>query len=150
MKRRAFDRREWERRMRAFNDEVHGGVEYFIISNDELHEAIFAAANKDDFAATVVLFIRGWLKEASQAEPGSGALCVNCDTEFRVPVLLSSPSAPAGYLVVMPFANDRTAMITGVCQQCFAREDLDDRIVEKLREMWPSGYRAQASRLRRQ
>jgi hypothetical protein len=132
-----FDRKEWIRRMRALNRSARGVFEISVYSREQIRDAVIAATYGERSALEVTEVMGRWGYEANRTKAGEGALCLGCDTEFRP---LSS-DAPAGFLIIMPFADRSMAITTGICVRCFACEDLDDVIIQQLKTIWPEAHR---------
>jgi hypothetical protein len=73
-----------------------------------------------------------WMRRAVSAPKHQRPTCVDCDVEFSRKVF------PAGFVVALPFANKASlAMVSGVCLTCIAKDDLGNRTMRRLQQIWP-------------
>jgi hypothetical protein len=81
------------------------------------------------FASALVTAVNHW--SAQVCESKQKQLCLDCDRRF------SQRHMPRLFMVALPFANLRAAMVTGVCHLCAERKDLADVFLRRVRSSWP-------------
>jgi hypothetical protein len=85
------------------------------------------AVAEDPTAADLTKAIAAWTR-------AGGGLCLACDTT------LGPNLAAAAHVVWLPFASHGHAMVTGVCPDCAARDDLEEVALQRLRAIFPDAY----------
>src|SRR6516225_1908909 len=128
---------EREKGLLAFHEETQGASEYFIVSYSDLLTKMAPAVlfHNSEFAGQVLESVANWIGQMGRAKKNETLLCLNCDHKF------TPSSLPSGFFIVLPFGKRTMMLITGICDQCFALEDLEEKAFQHLKKMWPEGYR---------
>lgn len=121
-------RKRWERHLMSLHREADGLVCFEVITP----AIALAHPNRDN----ILFAITGWLR---QRNPKLLPLCVGCETGWR-----TKDEYPAGFLIIRPWRDDASLWsLTGICDACIQRSDLQDRCEALLGTIWPDGRLAQ-------
>ena len=85
-----------------------------------------------DMSCTIGQALAGWVCNIRSLPEGKRPICIDCDREF------SDHDRPARFTIAVPFTAATTvAMMSGICCDCFAKPGLKERILRRLRAIWP-------------
>ena len=112
---------------------MSGTYEFYMVTPLMMPSAIKAAKEGVTSAQAALLMIERTIKQLED-HPLS-CMCLDCQTDFN------SGFQPAAFAVVIPMFPHAgsQAVACGVCRDCVDRSDLEDRIIESLRTIWPDG-----------
>jgi hypothetical protein len=85
----------------------------------------------------VIRAIESWRRNANHKSPGNRPLCLCCDTEFAgsaakgiIPVAFAEAKSSA-------FVPSESLVVSGLCEPCFASDDLRARMLRSWRDVLP-------------
>ena len=132
-------RQSWGEDILRFHTMSAGAVETWIIEAEKLPTLLAAASEGVPVAKAIVSVIGQWLEYAKSMHPSLPALCMNCDTVMRPP-----DSLPETFIVHLPFANPKGALVNAVCSSCAHNgTDWRTRSLQMLKQIFPDAYRAE-------
>jgi len=115
--------------IRTLTETAHGVFEQWLVTPADLQG--LARADAGPHGQAVLGGVGNWLRHALGASPGP--LCLTCDTEFG----RRTERLPAAWSVLVPFADPVGVIVTGICASCAGRDDLQARMLESHRRVWP-------------
>jgi hypothetical protein len=106
--------------------------QYYIVTHTNFSDTFIAAMDGNPDFAHGIRLIAEWLVEAKKRDSsGNGFLCLDCDTVF------GTGQEPEAFLIVLPVFEGEYGTVTGICPTCLAEDNLDHRILRRLRTAWP-------------
>jgi hypothetical protein len=107
--------------------------EFYVVTPSMLPGAVKAANEGVASAQMSLMLIERTISQIND-HPIS-CLCLDCQDKF------SSRNMPHAFAVIVPMFPHAGAQSVscGICHNCFDRPDLEDRILESLRSIWPNG-----------
>ena len=143
-----MQKEEWLKRIATFSaDCPKGFAERIIVSFDDFKNFVLPqAAGGNTYAGTIAHAILEWHRAAVHVkEAEKRPLCLTCDTEFWFVPASHKWCMPTGFHIILPFMMQKTstAVVTGICAECFTNKDLNEKIIQQLRTIWPELYVAE-------
>jgi hypothetical protein len=124
------ERAAWAEKLIEFSEATKGFAEAVVVLAQNQQALAAGVAAGDPTASAVMAAIAGWF-DVADAQP-KPPLCLSCDTAFRNGVF------PAGFVILMPFADPTCAIATGVCVHCSTRDDLLETAMQQWSRLWPA------------
>jgi hypothetical protein len=108
--------------------------EFYMVTPPMMPDAIKAAKEGNVSAQMSLMMIQRAIDQIDD-HPLS-CLCLDCNDQF------TSKNSPAAFAVVVPMFPHAgmDSVACGICHNCVDRSDLEERITESLRTIWPNGY----------
>jgi hypothetical protein len=115
-----------------FNDVSRGAFHLYMFAiTPWAIEGLSSETGPETFS-TITEACAAWMRRSGSAPRGRRPTCVDCDTEFSRKVF------PFGFVVALPFAaKTNITMVSGICESCIGKDDLGNRTMRRLQQIWP-------------
>jgi hypothetical protein len=121
--------------LEQFCEMSNGYVDIYIVDRSTAPQLLSAFMGLDPTAQCIVHAINHLVASINKSKPGHGPLCLDCDTEFH-----SKTDLLDAWMVMVPFANTKGAIVTAICEDCVTNKDIQEASLRVVRKLWPSAF----------